>query len=88
MSKTFQSLGQYNYRLWFTGNIFASSGQWMQRVAQDWLVLTVLTDGGGFELGVVTGLQFAPILLFSAWAGVIADRLDRRHLLQDRKSVV
>lgn len=82
MSKTFQSLGHYNYRLWFTGNIFASSGQWMQRVAQDWLVLTVLTEGGGFELGVVTGLQFAPILFFSAWAGVISDRMDRRHLLQ------
>lgn len=88
MSKTFQSLGQYNYRLWFTGNIFASSGQWMQRVAQDWLVLTVLTDGGGFELGVVTGLQFAPILLFSAWAGVIADRLDRRHLLQITQTLI
>lgn len=82
MSKTFQSLGFYNYKLWFTGNIFASSAQWMQRVAQDWLVLTVLTEGGGLELGIVTALQFAPILLFSAWAGVVADRLDRRHLLQ------
>ena len=82
MSKTFQSLGFYNYKLWFTGNISASSAQWMQRVAQDWLVLTVLTEGGGLELGIVTALQFAPILLFSAWAGVVADRLDRRHLLQ------
>lgn len=87
MSRTFQSLSQHNYKLWFTGNVLASSGQWMQRVAQDWLVLTVLTTGGGFELGLVTALQFAPILLFSAWAGVVADRLDRRHLLQITQSI-
>lgn len=88
MSKTFQSLSYHNYKLWFTGNVFASSGQWMQRVAQDWLVLTVLTQGGGLELGIVTALQFAPILLFSAWAGVVADRMDRRHLLQITQSLV
>lgn len=87
MSKTFQSLEQYNYRLWFFGNIFASSGLWMQRVAQDWLVLTVLTEGGGFQVGIVTALQFLPILLFSPWAGLAADRLDRRKLLQTTQSL-
>ena len=87
MSKTFQSLEQYNYKLWFAGNIFASSGLWMQRVAQDWLVLTVLTSGGGFQVGVVTALQFLPILLFSPWAGLAADRLDRRRLIQITQSV-
>lgn len=87
MSRTFQSLSQHNYKLWFAGNVLASSGQWMQRVAQDWLVLTVLTAGGGFELGLVTALQFAPILLFSAWAGVLADRMDRRHLLQITQTI-
>ncbi len=88
MSRTFQSLGQYNYKLWFTGNIFASSAQWMQRVAQDWLVLTILTKGGGLELGIVTALQFLPILLFSPWAGVVADRIDRRHLLQITQTLI
>ena len=47
MSRTFQSLGIFNFRLWFLGNIIASTGTWMQRVAQDWLVLTVLTDHSG-----------------------------------------
>ena len=60
-SKTFQSFTQFNYRLWFGGNIVASVGMWMQRVAQDWLVLTVLTDNSGFQVGIVTALQFLPI---------------------------
>ena len=81
-SKTFQSFAQYNYRLWFGGSIFASTGTWMQRVAQDWLVLTVLTDNSGFQVGIVTALQFLPILLLSPVAGVAADRFNRRHLLQ------
>ena len=54
----------------------------MQRVAQDWLVLTVLTHGSGSALGITTALQFLPILLFSPWAGVIVDRVNRRRLLQ------
>lgn len=88
MSKTFQSFEEHNYRLWFTGSLFASSGQWMQRVAQDWLVLTVLTRGGGLEMGVVTALQFLPILLFSPWAGLAADRFERRRLLQITQSLM
>ena len=54
-------------------------GTWMQRVAQDWLVL-VLT-GSGAALGIVTGLQFLPFLLLSPLAGVIADRVPKRWLL-------
>ena len=82
MSRTFQSLGYFNYRLWFVGNLFAASGQWMQRIAQSWLVLTVLTPGGGVEVGIVTALQFLPVLILSPFAGVVADRVNRRHLLQ------
>ncbi len=82
MSRTFQSLGYFNYRLWFIGNLFAASGQWMQRIAQSWLVLTVLTPGGGVEVGIVTALQFLPVLILSPFAGVVADRVNRRHLLQ------
>lgn len=82
MSQTFASLKYVNYRLWFGANIIASTGKWMQRVAQDWLVLTVLTVGSGTALGITTALQFLPILLFSPWAGVIVDRVNRRRLLQ------
>ena len=82
MSRTFHSLGFYNFRLWFVGSIIASTGTWMQRVAQDWLVLTVLPDNSGTQVGIVTALQFLPLLFLSPWAGVLADRMNRRHLLQ------
>jgi MFS family permease len=52
----------------------------MQRVAQDWLVLQ-LTHDSGTALGITTGLQFLPLLLFSLWGGVIADRYNKRHIL-------
>ncbi|MFC7404652.1 MFS transporter [Georgenia alba] len=81
MSRTFYSLRYFNYRLWFVGALVANIGTWMQRVAQDWLVLTQLTDDSGFAVGVVTGLQFLPILLLSPYAGLLADRLPRRKLL-------
>lgn len=81
MSPTFASLRYVNYRLWFVGALVANVGTWMQRIAQDWLVLTVLTDDSGVAIGITTALQFAPMLLLSPWAGVLADRLDRRRLL-------
>ena len=56
-------------------------GTWMQRVAQDWLVLTIPGNGGA-ALGITTGLQFLPILLLSPYAGVIADRFPKRRVLQ------
>lgn len=77
---TFASLHNRNYRLYFTGQIISVSGTWMQRLAQAWLVLS-LTDNNGVWLGVETGLQFLPMLLFGAWGGVIADRWDKRKLL-------
>ncbi|WP_448059169.1 MFS transporter [Cellulomonas hominis] len=80
-STTFASLKYYNYRLWFVGALVANIGTWMQRVAQDWLVLTQLSDNSGIAVGVTTALQFAPTLLLSVWAGVLADRVDRRKLL-------
>jgi MFS family permease len=76
----FHSLGNRNYRLFATGQVVSNSGTWMQRVAQDWLVLE-LTHGSGTALGIATGLQFLPLLLFSLWGGAIADRYSKRHLL-------
>lgn len=81
MSATFSSLKYYNYRLWFGSALVANIGTWMQRIAQDWLVLTVLTANSGVAVGVITALQFAPVLALSAWAGVLADRLPRRKML-------
>ena len=63
-----------------TGQVISNTGTWMQRVAQDWLVLE-LTHGSGTALGIATGLQFLPQLLFSLWGGVIADRYPKRRIL-------
>ncbi|MFS0703545.1 MFS transporter [Cellulomonas sp. 179-A 9B4 NHS] len=81
MSATFSSLSFRNYRLWFAGALVANVGTWMQRVAQDWLVLTQLTSDSGVAVGITTALQFGPTLVLSAWAGLLADRFDRRKLL-------
>ena len=81
MSPTFRSLAIRNYRLWASGAIVSNTGTWMQRVAQDWLVLTVLTANSGTAVGITTGLQFVPALLLSPAAGALADRMDRRKVL-------
>ncbi|MUM15906.1 MFS transporter [Mycobacterium sp. CBMA271] len=76
----FVSLRTRNYRLWISGQMVSLIGTWMQRVAQDWLVLD-LSHGNAFLLGVVMALQFGPTLLLSAWGGVLADRYDKRRML-------
>ena len=81
MSPTFRALRIFNYRLWMGGAVVSNVGTWMQRVAQDWLVLTVLTDHSAVALGITTGLQFAPMLLLAPLAGVLADRMPKRRLL-------
>ncbi|PPK70510.1 MFS transporter [Actinokineospora auranticolor] len=76
----FASLRVPNYRLFASGQLVSNVGTWMQRIAQDWLVL-VLTDNNPVALGVAAALQFLPTLMFSLWAGVLADRLEKRRLL-------
>jgi MFS family permease len=76
----FRALSVRNYRLYFSGQVLSNTGTWMQRVAQDWLVLD-LSGGSGIALGITTGLQFLPFLLFSLWGGTLADRVERRRLL-------
>jgi len=65
----------------------SNTGSWMQRVAQDWLVLE-LTHNSGTALGITTGLQFLPMLLFSLWGGVIADRYPKRRILMATQSAM
>ena len=81
VSGTFRSLRSFNFRLWTVGCLISSTGTWMQRVAQDWLVLTQLTHRDASALGIVMGLQFAPLLLLLPWTGSAADRLNQRKLL-------
>ena len=81
MSPTFQALSNRNYRLYAAGGVVSNTGTWMQRVAQDWLVLQ-LTANSGTALGITTGLQFLPMLLLSPYAGLVADRFPKRRLLQ------
>jgi MFS family permease len=78
---TFRSLGYYNYRVWAAGAIVSNVGTWMQRTAQDWLVLTELTHRNATAVGIVMGLQFGPQLLLLPLSVLAADRIDRRRLL-------
>ena len=80
MSPTFRALDNPNYRRYAAGSLVSNTGTWMQRIAQDWLVLAL--GGAGTGLGITTGLQFLPVLLLSPYAGVIADRFAKRRLLQ------
>jgi MFS family permease len=74
-------LNNYNYRVWAGGAIVSNVGTWMQRIAQDWLVLTQLTHNNASAVGMVMALQFGPQLLMLPWSGFAADFFDRRKLL-------
>ena len=81
MKNTFRSLRIFNYRVWAIGALISNVGTWMQRVAQDWLVLTQLTHKNATAVGTVMALQFGPQLLCLPLTGFAADHLDRRKLL-------
>ncbi|MDX6278450.1 MAG: hypothetical protein QOJ72_2578, partial [Nocardioidaceae bacterium] len=80
MSPTFRALANRNYRIYIVGSVLSNTGTWMQRVAQDWLVLQLTHSGTA--LGITTGLQLLPALLFSPIAGVVADRVPKRTVLR------
>lgn len=77
----FKALSERNYRVYLTGSIVSNVGTWMQRVAQDWLVLEV-SGGSGVAVGITTALQFLPTLLLPGITGLAADRFDKRTLLR------
>jgi len=77
--RSFASLRIPNYRRFFFGQLVSISGNWMQTVAEIWVVLTL--TGSGVAVGVTTALQFLPMLLLGAWGGLIADRVPKRRLL-------
>lgn len=75
-----RSFRHRNFRILFSANAVSNIGSWAQRIAQDWLVLE-LTHNNGTYLGLVTAVQFAPVLFFSLHGGALADRLDKRKVL-------
>ncbi|GGJ31483.1 MFS transporter [Streptomyces brasiliensis] len=75
----FSSLRIRNYRLFFAGQVVSNTGTWMQRIAQDWLVLSL--TGSSAAVGITTALQFLPMLLFGLYGGVLVDRLRKRPAL-------
>lgn len=80
-ANTFRSLGVYNYRLWATGAFVSNIGTWMQRTAQDWIVLTDLTQHNATAVGITMALQFGPQVFLMTLTGWAADACDRRKLL-------
>ena len=77
--RTFHSLRTRNFRLYFLGQIVSGTGTWLQLVAQSWLVLRLTHSA--LAVGITLAIQFTPMLLGGAWAGVLVDRLDKRRVL-------
>jgi MFS family permease len=79
LRRSLTSLEVPNYRRYFAGQLISVSGNWTQIVAEMWLILAL--TGSGVAVGIVSALQFLPILLFGAWGGLLADRVSKRRLL-------
>jgi MFS family permease len=86
LSRTFAALQHRNYRLFFFGQLVSLIGTWMQNVAQAWLVYELTNSP--FKLGVVSFCSGVPVLAFSLWAGVVADRMPKRRLLLMTQTVM
>lgn len=84
-TETFSSFGVRNFRLFFAGQGISQVGNWMTLVAQTLLVFKL--TGSGIALGLLAAAQFGPVLLLGPWAGLIADRSDKRKLLMRVQSV-
>ncbi|MFF5801412.1 MFS transporter [Streptomyces albogriseolus] len=81
MSAMFRSFSNVNYRIWFGGALVSNVGGWMQATAQDWVVLTELTNNDAAAMGATMALQFGPPLVLVSLTGWVADRFDRRRIL-------
>ncbi len=88
MKSMFRSLALVNYRRWFIGAFISNLGLWMQRTAQDWIVLTQLTEQDAIAVGITMGLQFLPQLFLVPISGFISDRFDRRRILVTANSIL
>ncbi|MGO2684422.1 MFS transporter [Microbacterium sp.] len=84
----FRSFSTFNYRIWFLGALVSNIGGWMQATAQDWVVLTELTNNDAAAMGFTMALQFGPPLVLVSVTGWVADRFDRRKILLLTQSVL
>jgi MFS family permease len=84
----FRSLRSFNYRVWVGGAFVSNVGTWVQRTAQDWLVLTQLTHHNASAVGIVMALQFGPQFLFLPWSGFVADHYNQRKVLIATQAVM
>ena len=84
--RTFSSLEVPNYRRWFTGQVISISGNWMQTVAEMWLIVQL--TGSGVAVGLTAALQFLPILVLGAWGGLLADRMAKRRLIMHTQALM
>ncbi len=88
MSATFKSFAVANFRVWFAAVTVSNVGTWMQRTAQDWIVLTQLTENDAAAVGITMALQFGPQLVLSPLTGLVSDLVDRRRLLILTQSIM
>lgn len=88
MKSMFRSFRNINYRIWFLGALVSNVGGWMQATAQDWVVLTELTNQDATAVGITMALQFGPPLFLVSVAGWVADRFDRRNVLLFTQAVL
>jgi MFS family permease len=86
LRRTFGSLDNRNFRLYFGGELVSYIGSWMQTMAEAWLVLTL--TGSGAAVGATFAARFAPVLFFGLWGGAIVDRFDRRKVLLVTQSLM
>ncbi|CAI9120722.1 MFS transporter [Brytella acorum] len=86
--RVIRPLSHFNYRIWAIGALVSNIGTWVQRTAQDWLVLTGLTHHSASAVGTVMALQFGPQFLLLPWTGVAADRCNKRHLLMATQAIM
>ncbi|MCB1474923.1 MAG: MFS transporter [Rhodobiaceae bacterium] len=83
-----RSLRIFNYRVWAAGALVSNIGTWMQRTAQDWLVLTELTQHSAASVGIVMALQFGPQFVLLPWTGYVADRFNQRKVMIATQSIM
>lgn len=88
MSNMFRSLKGRNYRIWFAGALLSNVGGWMQSTAQNWVVLTELSNHTAAAVGITMALQFGPQLLLVPFSGAVADRFDKRRVLLVTQSLL
>ena len=85
--KTFRALSVRNFRIWIIGALIANIGSWAQRTAQDWLVLTELTNNDAVAVGISLSLQFGPIFILGPFIGPLIDRVSGRIIILVTTSV-